>query len=472
VEPDGLLSGAAKWAAPLTGRARALLFIASLLMAAGALLHNGQELIAAGLGLSLFLLVERLVFTYTSAAAGKLVIRYSVERPLRDGGVTRVRIEVANPTRVPLEHVEYYDAPPPVLKPLRRPWAVLSLPPGSSARIEYPVRLVPGRHRWGQARLVVGDYLGLFRSERLVDAGLEVRVPPRPLAAGRSRAVITATPQPGGMASLRRRGVGTEFLGLREYMPGDEPRYIDWKSTARTGKLMVKVFSRESVMRVAIVVDGLGSMYRGFVGETKIEYSVRLAAALAEYLARRGDAYRLYFITSSGAVTYTPWLRGRASARQAAAFLAEHVEWPLGGAPASANKARSPWPRVLGRDRYETLARVLATTLPRGNAAVVVISDFSESSVRAKVFADSVEPLLSMHKLVYALIPVTVMFELERLHGLAAALYRVKQLSLLETYAEILKTLKSRGIKAVATGPSDLLDYILYRLERMRGVVS
>ncbi len=470
MKPGGVLGAAAGWAAPLTGRAKALLFAASLLIVAGAVLPGGQGLLAAGLGLSLFLLVERLVFTYVSAAAARLVVRYRVEKPLVDGRVTRIRIEVSNPARVPIEHLEYYDAPPPVLKPLREPRASLSLPPGSTAWIEYPVRLSPGRHRWGRARIVVSDYLGLFRSERLVDAGLEVRVPPRPLVSGRSRAVIAATPQPGGMASLRRRGIGTEFLGLREYVPGDEPRYIDWKSTARTGRLMVKVFSREAVMRVAIVVDGASSMYRGFIGETKIEYAARLATALAEYLGRRGDTYRLYFITSGDAVTYTPWLRGRSSTMHARVFLAENIEWPVESPRRST--AAGPWPVVLGRDRYEALARALVATLPRGNAAVVVVSDFSESPTRARVFADSVEPLLSMHKVVYALIPVTLMFELERLSGLAAALYRVRQFSLLETYAEVIRVLKSRGVKAVATGPSDLLDYILYRLEHMRGVIS
>ncbi len=470
MKPGKLLASAAEWAAPFTGRARALLFVASLLIAAGAVLHSGQGFLAVGLGLSLFLLVERLIFTYVSGAAARLGIRYQVEKPLVDGEVTKVYIEVSNLARVPIEHLEYYDAPPPVLKPLREPRASLSLPPGSSAKIEYPVRLAPGRHRWGRARIVVSDYLGLFRSEREVDAGLEVRVPPRPLVSGRSRAVIVATPQPGGMASLRRRGVGTEFLGLREYVPGDEPRYIDWKSTARTGRLIVKVFTREAVMRVAIVVDGASSMYRGFIGETKIEYAVRLAAALAEYLGRRGDTYRLYYITGGDAVTYTPWLRGRSSTLHVRAFLADNLEWPVGG-PRRGTAAR-PWPSVTGRDRYEALARALITTLPRGNAAIVVISDFSESPTRARIFADSVEPLLLMHKVVYALIPVTLMFELERLSGLAAALYRVRQFSLLETYAEIIRILKSRGVKAVATGPRDLLDYILYRLEHMRGVIS
>ena len=468
----GPLEKLAAATAPFTGRAKALLAFSALMIVAGSFIPHGEGLIAAGIAGSLLLLVERLVFTYASAAVSKLRINYSIERPLVDGKEARVRIELHNPTRINIEHLEYYDAPPALLKPLVEPQAALSLSPHSTTTIEYPVKLVVGRHHWGSPRLVVGDYLGLFRREYRPKVAFSVTVLPRPVTGRKARGAIVATPQPGGTSSVRRRGVGTEFLELREYNPGDEPRFIDWKATARTNRLMVKVFSQEAVMKVAIVIDDLKSMYRGVVGETKIEYAVRLAAALAEYLARRGDHYRLYFITRGGEVRYTPWLRGHGSSALARAFLARNVEWPR---PRELHEESSPAAALgsdeaggLGPRRYRELAKVLVSTMPRGNAAVIVISDFSESEGRAGAFAEAIKGFRAMHKVFYVLIPVTLMFELKRLSGLAAALYRIEQYYLIRRYAKIIRLLKSRGIPAIATGPDDLLDYVLAKLEHMR----
>lgn len=56
-------------------------------------------------------------------------------------------------------------------------------------------------------------------------------------------------------ASTHRRGPGQDYLGIREYRPGDSPRHVHWPSSARHGGLMVREFEQERPRRLAILVD-------------------------------------------------------------------------------------------------------------------------------------------------------------------------------------------------------------------------
>lgn len=89
-------------------------------------------------------------------------------------------------------------------------------------------------------------------------------------------------------------GASVEFAQHREYVPGDEIRYVDWKSFARSDRHFVKQFEDETNLRVFIVVDTSGSMGFGMDGgETKLNYACRLAAAIAWLFIRQGDAVGL-----------------------------------------------------------------------------------------------------------------------------------------------------------------------------------
>jgi uncharacterized protein (DUF58 family) len=59
----------------------------------------------------------------------------------------------------------------------------------------------------------------------------------------------------GGISTAREQGDSAEFLSLREYVPGDPVKHIDWKSTARTGKTIVKQYRDEYFSRYGLVLD-------------------------------------------------------------------------------------------------------------------------------------------------------------------------------------------------------------------------
>lgn len=87
------------------------------------------------------------------------------------------------------------------------------------------------------------------------------------------------------------RGQGLDFDDFREYMAGDEPRFIDWKVTARTGTPYVRTFHEEREQVLLLAVDASASMHyaSGGVADTKLEYAAQVAAVLAYSAALNGD---------------------------------------------------------------------------------------------------------------------------------------------------------------------------------------
>ncbi len=80
------------------------------------------------------------------------------------------------------------------------------------------------------------------------------------------------------------RGAGDDFYRLREYMPGDSARHLDWKATAKTGALKVREFSREDNRKLRIVFDNPNP---GVLSTKKYEDAVSKAAALAWHFEKQ-----------------------------------------------------------------------------------------------------------------------------------------------------------------------------------------
>jgi uncharacterized protein (DUF58 family) len=137
------------------------------------------------------------------------------------------------------------------------------------------------------------DPAGIARSATVVAGIDELVVAPR--------ATLLDIPQLGqgllGAALLdraRRLGPG-EFLGLREYADGDEPRSIDWKASARVDALMVKEHTAEGLQRCTVLLDAAPGSYGD---PASFERAVTAAASLVHSAARAGLATR--FVTAGG----------------------------------------------------------------------------------------------------------------------------------------------------------------------------
>ena len=85
------------------------------------------------------------------------------------------------------------------------------------------------------------------------------------------------------------RGLGMEFAEVREYVPGDDVRTIDWNVTARSGHPYVKKFVAEREMTVMLVVDASASMRFGSAHRFKSELAAEVAAVLGFSAIRNND---------------------------------------------------------------------------------------------------------------------------------------------------------------------------------------
>jgi uncharacterized protein (DUF58 family) len=88
-------------------------------------------------------------------------------------------------------------------------------------------------------------------------------------------------------------GFSVEFSEYREYSPGDDPRYLDWRLFARTDRYYVKRFEDETNLRCYLVVDTSRSMGYRSGPYTKSDYARTLAATIAYFLAMQRDAVGL-----------------------------------------------------------------------------------------------------------------------------------------------------------------------------------
>src|SRR5256714_12853212 len=109
-------------------------------------------------------------------------------------------------------------------------------------------------------------------------------------------------------------GRGIEFAQVREYLPGDDIRTIDWNVTARSGLPHVKEFVEERDLTVLIAVDVSGSMAFGSVDWRKCDIAAELAAVFAFSAVQNADRVGLLLFSDS-VRRYIPPRRGRGHAQ-------------------------------------------------------------------------------------------------------------------------------------------------------------
>jgi len=93
-----------------------------------------------------------------------------------------------------------------------------------------------------------------------------------------------------GMHRSPFHGFSVEFTEYRQYTPGDDPRWVDWKLYARSDRYFLRKFEDETNLRCQLLVDASRSMGYGSGSYTKSDYANTLAATLAHFLSKQGDA--------------------------------------------------------------------------------------------------------------------------------------------------------------------------------------
>jgi uncharacterized protein (DUF58 family) len=104
----------------------------------------------------------------------------------------------------------------------------------------------------------------------------------------RARLVVEGFLQ--GMHRSPYHGFSVEFAEYRQYIPGDAPRYVDWKLFGKTDRYYVKVFEEETNLKAVLLLDKSASMGFAGAGVSKLQWGSMLAASLAFLMIRQQDA--------------------------------------------------------------------------------------------------------------------------------------------------------------------------------------
>ena len=280
----------------LTSRGWWLLSFTVLLLAMGGVLamRGGSiSLLLIGLAIFLWLIWEWAVF----AVQARIVLkRLAFERELRDergkvstfwaGRTFRIALRVRLGGTIPLTFVRLTDRTPGD-RPVADGDASWSGPLATGADVEWSYRwrcAEPGAVRFDGVRVQLADAQGLFYFEAMLREPIVVPVLPALVDADarqRTNKRFNLLPPP-GMHRLRRPGSGSELLDLRDYRPGDPPKRIAWKASARRDRLITREFESEVPLRCTLFVDASDSVRLGPPGRNQLSGLVATSAAVIQ----------------------------------------------------------------------------------------------------------------------------------------------------------------------------------------------
>lgn len=197
------------------------------------------------------------------------------------------------------------------------------------------------------------------------------------------------------------KGQGIEFAEVRQYIPGDDVRSIDWNVSAKTGSVFVKKFNEERELTLLIACDVSASLMFGSLGRLKSEIAAELAAVFAFSATHNNDKVGL-LLFSDKIELYIPPKKGR---RHVLRIIRELLAFT---------------PKNKGTDIALALDSI--NHLTRRGGIVVLISDFKTEQDYSKSFKLTakkfdVVPVIVEDKLEQSLPKAHIFIALEGLEG-------------------------------------------------------
>jgi uncharacterized protein (DUF58 family) len=252
-----------------------------------------------------------------------------------------------------------------------------------------------------------------------------------------------------GIHKTRQKGIGTEFFGLRNYFPMDEHRRIDWKATAKTGKLMIREYETEKNITILILIDASASMGGGLPENTKLDYSIRAAVLLAKLALERRDEV--------GVVVFSSKVQSYVRPRQ-------------------------------GKDYFYQILEALATVEPKGGARIMKVMEwvlkrspkrclfiiFTDLEENSREIVEACKLARANKNSILVISPFGPWFEAysNELTPVQRALAEAISEELLEQRKEIVDELVKMDVEIIDVGPDDFLPAVVsqYLKAKKKGV--
>jgi uncharacterized protein (DUF58 family) len=368
---------------------------------------------------------------------------FSVGRPLRVGYTWR------NPTRRRLT-LRVREAVPGTLEVRGGHERRLLLPPAGTLREELEVLAKRrGKAAAGRLYLRVLGPLGLAWRQGKRELPWSVIVYPSLRAAAlRALPVQVQRRREAGFRNVRRIGEGRSFESLKEWVPGEETRSIDWKATARRGKLMARQYEAERRQQVMIVLDAGRLLTAEIAGKARLESAIDAALELAHSAVGHDDNVGL-MVFADEVLHYVPPGRGRRALRLILDALAT-VEGRL---------VEPDYPAMFGylaaRSRKRALT-VLFTDVIDRTASEAFVAQAGSLRPRQLPLAVTLRD------------PVLERLASARPAGVPAAYERAAAEELLEAREGALAELRSRGVMVLDVLPDGAARAVVQQYERVK----
>ena len=246
-----------------------------------------------------------------------------------------------------------------------------------------------------------------------------------------------------GVRALKLRGEGTAFAGLRDYVPGDDPRLLDWKATARHGRLISREQTIERSQTVISLIDCGRAMTQLAGHYSRFEHVLSAALVLSDVAATSGDRVGLLAFDDRIRASMPPQRGDRA----------------LRGL----HRALSGLEATLTEPDYLSAFRVLATS-QRRRALVVFFTDVVD--VRsAKTFISYAGRAAHRHLLVVVAIQNEVLMAAARpsIEGATALYQSAAAEELVRERDEALARMRGAGVVVLDVAPSRMAAAVVNR---------
>ncbi|MGH8217544.1 MAG: DUF58 domain-containing protein [Steroidobacteraceae bacterium] len=315
--------------------------------------------------------------------------------------------------------------------------------PRVAVLVAAPRRL--GSYRWPSPALRIGGPLGLAWWSRRMHGTRSVIVVPDLI----DRFEQAAGAHHAGGERARRAGVGAEILQLRDYRPSDPLRTIDWKASARRGRLISRDMSEDQHLEVIVAIDAGRASALGAGEIDRLGLSVNIAARLAQRAVALDDAVGLLIFASQPLAALAP-ARGDAAVMRIRELLSACRAQPTESNP--------------------VLAAVRIRALAHRRSLVVILTDLEDASAGEQL-VEAVKLLAPKHFTFIA------GFESARIEGLARAavgepLGAYRALAAVEyqnALAANVRALRTLGAAALTARPEHLDHAVFEAYAQIRG---
>ncbi|MEU8528645.1 MULTISPECIES: DUF58 domain-containing protein [Streptomyces] len=417
----------------LTGRTALLAAIGSLPV--GILAPSWTGMLAVNAPLSLAILCD-----YAMAAPVRtLQFTRSGDTSVRLGDEANVQLTVTNRSRRRLR-AQLRDAWPPSSWLSGTDQAAsrhkLTIPAGERRRVTTVLRPTRRGDRKA-ARVTVRSFgpLGLAARQSNHEVPWTVRVLPPFTSRKHLPSRLARLRELDGRTSVLTRGEGTEFDSLREYVPGDDTRSIDWRASARQTTVAVRTWRPERDRHILIVLD-TGRTSAGRVGDVpRLDASMDAALLLTALASRAGDRVEL--------LAYDRRVRAQVQGRSAGDVL-----------PAMVNAMAPLEPELVETDARSLAATALAKA-PRRSLLVLLTS--LDTAPIEEGLLPVLPQLTQRHTVLVASVADPHIAEMSRARGTVDAVYEAAAGA--QAQSQRLRTaeqLQRHGVTVVDATPENL----------------